>query len=197
LGQGLRLLQRFFTATAPSRLRYSHPNGFAVQFSADVYDDGKPDLISQDQVALGKGDGTFTVLPTLLGPQNSLVNGVADLNRDGKTDLLVTFYGGSSHPLQTGVLLGNGDGSFGSLIDVPATGVLPVLPFSGLVADMNGDGRPDILFLWGADIISFGSAVNGVGVLLNTSLPGFALSATALSPATVTSGGSTTSNCKG
>jgi hypothetical protein len=80
-------------------------NDFAAQFSADVNNDGNPDLISQDQVALGKGDGTFTVLPPL-GPQRFLVNGVADLNSDSKTDLLVTYYGGSVHPLQTGVPIG-------------------------------------------------------------------------------------------
>jgi FG-GAP-like repeat len=162
-------------------------NGFAARFSADVNNDGKPDFIAFNQVALAKGDGTFTVLPAI---GLYAINGVSDLNSDGKTDLLVTYYGGSSHPQQTGVLPGNGDGSFGSLINVPARGVLP---FSGLVADMNGDGRPDLLFVWGADITSFGSPVNGVGVVLNVSAPSFGFSATALSPASVPAGNSATS----
>jgi hypothetical protein len=134
-------------------------SSFSVAFSADLNNDGHADLVSAYQVALGKGDGTFTVLPML----SYAVDGVADLNGDGKADLFVTFYGTSSHAIQTGVLLGNGDGTFASLINVPQTGVLPSGVF---IADMNGDGRPDILYPWQ-------SAVNGVAVLLNNTAPGF------------------------
>jgi hypothetical protein len=160
-------------------------NGFVAAFTSDLNGDGKADLLSANQVALGNGDGTFNLLPSL----SYGVNKVADLNVDGKLDLLVIQSAANGQPEQSGVLLGNGDGTFGPLINVPPSGVLPSL---SLVADMNGDLRPDIVFLWPSGL--FGTpAVNGVGVLLNNTSSGFAISATALSPATVTAGSSATS----
>jgi len=135
-------------------------------------------LVSGDQVALGLGDGTFSLLP----PLNYSVNLIADFNGDGKLDLLVFFnVGGGLHDVQqSGVALGNGDGTFGPVINVPQNGVLPQ---GTIVADMNGDGLPDIIF----------PAGNGIGVMLNNTSPGFSVSATALSPAPVTAGNSATS----
>jgi len=159
-------------------------NGFVAAFTGDLNGDGKADLLSNNQVALGNGDGTFNLLP----PLSYTVDNVADFNGDGKLDVLVTLFGFSVHPQQSGVLLGNGDGTFGSLINVPPSGLLPTT----LVADMNGDGRPDIVFFYPPSI--FGTpGVGGVGVLLNTTSPGFAISASALSPATVAAGNSATS----
>jgi hypothetical protein len=144
-----------------------------VVFTADVNNDGKPDLISYNQVALGNGDGTFTVLPALSGVR---VEGVADLNGDGRPDLIVANNANN----YAGVLLGNGDGTFGAFITVlPYTNGLSMV----LVADMNSDGRMDIIFPWGA----------GSGVLLNTTPAGFELSASAFSPAPVTAGNSANS----
>ena len=156
-------------------------SNFAAQFTADLNNDGKPDLISQNQVALGNGYGTFTQLSTLIGYQ---VNQVADLNGDGRPDLFVTNYGPSSHPLNTGVLLGNGDGTFASPVNVPISGLL-TYGVTPVVADMNGDGRPDIIFSWF-------SSINGVGVMHNTTAPGFTLQVTPLSPPIVTAGNSAT-----
>jgi hypothetical protein len=162
--------------------------GFAVQSSADFNNDGNADLVSTGGVALGKGDGTFTLVP-LSVPSNLIysLDGVADLNGDGKADLLITSSTATGHPTQDGTLLGNGDGTFGSVINVPGAALNdPVAPPSLLTADMNGDGRPDIVFPWL-------SATNGVVVLLNVSAPGFGLSANTLSPASVTAGNSATS----
>jgi hypothetical protein len=145
-------------------------NNFEAQFVADLNKDGKPDLISfgsagaGSQVALGNGDGTFTVLPSL----TSEVNAIADFNGDGVPDILVTsFYRGFRD--QTGVMLGNGNGTFGSMNRVPSSGLLPS---TVLAVDMNGDGHPDIVFPWSNYLF-------GVGVLLNTTVataPGFAVS---------------------
>jgi hypothetical protein len=152
-------------------------NNFAARFVSDLNNDGKPDLISSNQVALGNGDGTFTPLPVLPGDYLSVI-AVGDVNGDGKPDLLVVAL--VSNSWQSGMLLGNGDGTFGPLISVPTNGLLPS---SALIADMNADGSPDIIFPWG----------EGYGVLLNTTPAGFEVSASAASPAPVTAGNSATS----
>ena len=98
--------------------------------AADFNGDGKPDIAFswayRTWLYLGKGDGTFT------GPVNvaacSGLAAVADLNRDGKQDLICGAF----------ILLGNGDGTFH-----PGPGVLDGNPL--LVADFNRDGKPDIL----------------------------------------------------
>ena len=167
-------------------------NGFAAEFTADLNSDGKADLVSSNQVALGNGDGTFTLLPALTTPGCSpvIVNGLADFNGDGKPDALVTYVVGS-HPSQSGVLLGNSDGTFGPLINVPTSGLLP----SPLISDMNGDGLPDLIFPWQG---AFNGGVNGIGVMLNTtqigpSPPDFQVVASGLSPTPVIAGNSATS----
>jgi len=161
-------------------------SGFGVAYTADLNNDGKADLISSGQVALGNGDGAFALLPPLSNgnPLQGIVGvaAVVDLNGDGKLDLIVDLAFGS-HFVETVVLLGNGDGTFGPQINVPP-GYVPS-PF--LVADMNNDGRPDLVFFWST------SAVSGIGVELNTTPPGFELSASPLSPASVTAGNSATS----
>jgi hypothetical protein len=161
----------FRTPVFPPNLQSFYP-----QFTADLNHDGKPDLISGSQVALGNGDGTFTLLPSVL--QN--VVAIADLNGDGRPDVLYQTAG--NNMIQTGVMLGNGDGTFGSPSNVFATTDYREV----LVVDMNGDGRPDLVF------VPIGGS-GGVGVLLNTTAPGFELSATALFSTPLTAGNSATS----
>jgi VCBS repeat protein/FG-GAP repeat protein len=161
-------------------------NGFAAQFAGDLNNDGKPDFVSSFQVALNNGDGTFTLLPPFDQVLGLSVFGLADLNGDGKLDMVAGADLFSSRITETGVLLGNGDGTFGPLIAVPTTGVLPS---AVLIADMNADGRSDIVFPWTTGV----TAVNGVAVTLNTTQPGFALSAKALSPTPVTAGSTASS----
>jgi hypothetical protein len=159
--------------------------GFAAQFTADL--SGKPDLISSNlqsstpsQVALGNGDGTFTLLP----PLQYEVSAVADFNGDGKLDVVVT----STVLPQTGVLLGNGDGTFGSFINILTNGGLFQTNNPIQTTDMNRDGLPDIVFQWGG----------AIGVLLNTTQavpppPDFQVFASGLSPTPVTAGSSAAS----
>ncbi len=160
-------------------------NNFFAQFTADINNDGKADLIS-NQVALGNGDGTFKVLNTLATNQSIL--GIADLNGDGNLDVVVELDSQTGHSSATELQLGNGDGTFRPLtplIQDPPNGTM----YHPVFGDMNGDGHVDILFPW--DTIS--DQINGVGMLLNSTVPGFQLSASALSPATIGAGSSASS----
>jgi VCBS repeat protein len=67
---------------------------------------------------------------------------VGDLNRDGKSDLVVANLSGL-----IGVLLGNGDGTF-----QPATTLGSYGAFSVVVADLNSDGKLDIATTKLADV---------------------------------------------
>ena len=156
-------------------------SAFGPMLTADFNNDGKPDLLSLTQVALGNGDGTFTLLPALSNPWAA----VGDFNRDGRLDLVVDVYNGS------GVQLGNGDGTFGSVIPILAPGniVLGYPDGTTYVADMNGDGWPDLVVTPSTNT----GGVFGVAVVLNTTTSGFSLSATALSPGTIIAGSSATS----
>jgi FG-GAP-like repeat len=144
---------------------------FTAHLAGDLRNNGRVDLVSNNQVALNNGDGTFTFLPVL--PYYPYA--IADMNGDGKLDLFANNLQGPG--MQTGIALGNGDGTFGSLMDLPA------LVGGFAVADMNSDGRPDIVYPWST----------GIAVLLNTTPPSLGLSATVFTPSPVTAGNSANS----
>jgi hypothetical protein len=90
--------------------------------------------ISQVEILLGKGDGTFSTGTAYSVGSNPLSVAVADFRGGGKLDLAVaTLYGG------TDVLLGNGDGTFQS-----AGGIATPDADWVVAADFNGDGKPDL-----------------------------------------------------
>jgi hypothetical protein len=117
---------------------------------ADVNGDGKPDLLvtnakgSTVGVVLGNGDGTFQTAVTYgSGGINPYSVAVADVNGDGKPDLVVGNEGNSNcSGGAVGVLLGNGDGTFQTAVTYCSGGIEAV---SVAVADVNGDGKPDVV----------------------------------------------------
>jgi hypothetical protein len=103
---------------------YAGTNAHSIK-GVDVDRDGSPDLVSavagEDGVSilLGNGDGTFGspsvyesgVSATAIYPKNALV---VDLNSDGDVDLVTANHEDDS----IGILLGIGDGTFGTAIDL-------------------------------------------------------------------------------
>src|SRR5207249_9457497 len=97
-------------------------------------------------VLLGNGDGTFGPKTDFLASGNRAGSvpfrvAIADLNADGRPDLVVANAGRNpGSPTTVSVLLGNGDGTFGPETDL-TTGINS---HSVAIADLNADGRPDL-----------------------------------------------------
>jgi len=147
----------------------------------DVNGDGIPDLVVGNiwttvqgpgdctgngalSVLLGNGDGTFQ--PAVIyaidpGPAYSVA--LADLRGIGILDVVVTdlIQDGQNYESAAGVLLGNGDGTFQPVVNYYSGGLGCQ---SAAVADVNGDGIPDIVVSneWQCESCSDGSA----GVML-------------------------------
>jgi hypothetical protein len=137
------------SATAAPTLGYIQP----VQ--ADFNGDGKQDLLMANidgsvSVALSNGDGTFgnplsLALPALDCEVNYATAG--DVNGDGISDIVIAYPGdascGGSGGTASGyfVVLGKGGGAFAA----PVFNAYGSELYSVTIADMNGDGKPDLI----------------------------------------------------
>ena len=125
------------------------PNSVVV---ADFNGDGQLDIAVAGgqyvQVLFGNGTGYFSTTPFGLfylgGAAMTLSQG--DFNGDGIPDLAVPIYGSNN----VAVLLGNGAAGFTSAVASPFTAApgspfaVGTGPYAVAVADLNGDGRPDL-----------------------------------------------------
>jgi len=128
-----------------------YPTGSTAQegqvYLVDVNGDGKLDIVTENadgtiSVLLNKGNGTYNAGTLITGmaainPSTVFLT-FADFNGDGKIDIAVTTNGNISSVY---VLLGNGNGTFGT----PIATVTPYYPITLAAADFNKDGKADLL----------------------------------------------------
>ncbi len=122
-------------------------NGIAV---GDLNGDGKPDIAVTNAnptgghltILFNNGDGTFQPPVHLVTGNYPILLKIADVNGDGKGDLIVVDQG-NQQPHKNGsmaVLLGHGDGTFDAAKLYPAGELLQGFA----LGDFNGDGRLDV-----------------------------------------------------
>jgi len=150
-----------------------HPHGIAA---GDFNGDGRLDLAVESwgdnavEVLFGKGKGDFASPGPRFAvgrmPYQRLRS--ADVNRDGKPDLLTTNFEGGS----VSVLLGNGKGGFTNAPGSPFSAGRS--PFCQAIADVNGDGKLDLV-IGGFSGHPEDSSADGVSILLGDGKGGFRL----------------------
>lgn len=144
-----------------------------LQF-VDLNEDGKVDLISANgrrdamEIYVGAAQNQFSLVSTVKLESGNTIRsfGIGDIDGDGHLDLVTTI-SGSPPQQQPGRLMirrGNGKGSFADAAAPPL--LVPPDPNILRVADLNGDGKCDI-------VLSHGRK-NIVTILLNDGKGSFA-----------------------
>jgi hypothetical protein len=153
------------------KLSYGNFLRFANRIvTADFNADGKADLAvtsySGGQVGIYFGTGTGEFSAPVFYPVGSLISRIlaADVNNDAKPDLLLVYMTPGANRI-VWVLLNNGSGAFGSPVDT----TFPLDEGTIQMADLNGDGKGDLVTLTPAGLslqVRFG---DGLGHFSSTS----------------------------
>jgi len=129
---------------------------------ADLNGDHRLDIViaggDKLRVLLGRGDGSFGAMHAYVAATYSRIDSFAlgDLNGDGAKDVIAGSEGYSNQPEGAlSVLLNKGNGSFKAAV---THGTEPdyLLPYGLAVADVNHDGKRDLLVANGVDVEDWG-----------------------------------------
>jgi len=135
--------------------------GYNVVARGDFNHDGRTDLLFYRKsdgtaaVALSNGDGTFTYIGQTFSPGFTSVV-VGDFNGDGVSDVIV--YNNAVSPYNAYLLFGDGSGHFVNGIGLFFGGGYTLFP-----ADLNSDGRADLILYRPSDGTTFIALSNGTG----------------------------------
>jgi len=131
-------------------------NGDGILDNIATWGDGYESYLS---ISLGNGDGTYTNVTTV----PTAVPGVpvvGDFNGDGKLDVATSIEGSSEPgPGTVAVFLGNGDGTVQNEVDYQ----IPWGGYNAVVADVNGDGKLDIITCGFSVLLGNGDGTFSVG----------------------------------
>lgn len=152
IDSGLSVFDGVGNGTFSTQTTYAVPGGYPANWvwgltSGDLNADGHPDIVATctngDKVVVYTNDGSggFSAPPTSLAvgvyPGKSVI---ADLDSDGRPDIVTANQGGTDEPVTA--LMSNSDGTY-TRRAIPSANYAQ---FTGMVVkDMNLDGTPDIV----------------------------------------------------
>lgn len=151
-----------------------HTHGVAT---GDFDGDGNLDLVTdswqtdQVEILFGDGKGSFKTSGSLLsvGKHPYQRVRVADVNGDGKADIITTNLGADN----VTVLLGDGRGGFNPAANSPFS--CGDSPFNFAVGDVNADGKPDLAIVNSPSSTSDRHGKDGLTVLIGDGNGGFTM----------------------